>query len=137
MRWAFSALAALLLIGCAAFYEPPLPLECYELTTYREITYWVYVNVRYEPDPEYYDDWKLPGRTLADGAGDCEDRALLWCAIVNEVLGEAPMLTTWYSSTSSNFHAQAECRGYVFGNIPEYDRPVARLTYRQALSLAH
>jgi hypothetical protein len=46
---------------------------------------WVYQHIQYKTDQELYgrqEYWAYPEETLANGAGDCEDMAILFAAIV-------------------------------------------------------
>lgn len=68
--------------GCAAYIIPTPAFDSLE-----EIGDWVKETIEYIPDDPGEDDWQTPRETLARGAGDCEDRAILWMKLAYDNLG--------------------------------------------------
>ena len=90
-------------------------------------------NVPYQYDEDFCgksEYWKYPVETVFDGAGDCEDTSILYCAIM-KALGYDTAIATLSVSDTSRFISSSSASAnhcmsllYVDGVTPESDAVV-------------
>jgi hypothetical protein len=85
-------------------------LPDYGAENLEELTYAIYDNIEYLYDVD--DEWQYPEETIELGTGDCEDFALLFCAMANDQFGVEPdmsILMYRYPGTNDIYqHAVAD-----------------------------
>lgn len=121
MKRAFLYIIALapILIGCdpMGFMDATYDLPAFASLV--EANNWVHETIAYETDSDIdldpNEDWKLPDRTLADQAGDCEDMAALLGFIAIEEFGvDTARLVALRSDTTTMGHMVVEIAGIYY-----------------------
>ncbi len=110
----FLVLFALLFSSCAIPNYTDVP----NISDSAEADAWVHDNIDYALDIDQYgqeDYWASPYETLRNRAGDCEDKAILFLAIMKRSTGAEGELVIY--ADVDWVHAAAKVNGYTFGYI--------------------
>lgn len=83
-------------------------------------------NIRYQSENK--DEWATPAETLRRGYGDCEDIALLKCAILNS-LGKKPAFVIVRDLIKRQDHALCICEGRVLDSFNTLTLPIDEVQY--------
>lgn len=115
--------------------RPEVTTEIPTFETPAEVWEWVLRTIRYEADPgtEY---WKTPEQTLADGYGDCDDRALLTLWICYQRFGVKGELGIYFDHGVDRFHAAPWIDSKPIGNVEKTRVLVFLWPYDAAMSMA-
>lgn len=112
LMYSLMIMGGALLCACPSSPELPRTFE-----TLVGIDQYVRGTIRYEWDT--FDEWQTPEETLARGAGDCEDMAILWLYIAEKSGFGKGVMGLYRSENWSRFHAVAELDGHKFNVNPE------------------
>lgn len=91
--------------------------------TIRAIQNWVRDNISYVPDPRLYEMLQTPPQTLHIGTGDCDDKTILVCALL-ETLG----FDTELLAVGGTGQGWAPTCGPP-GSVPEYSHVLGAVRY--------
>lgn len=104
-------LIMILFFSCNPYLErewdklPELLLEWDEINSFQDIEVWIFSNIKYKKDNKDY--WQFPDETILKETGDCEDMALLFCAMSNKLLHKKPMLAKYYYTNYNKYHVES------------------------------
>jgi hypothetical protein len=96
------------------------------------------VDIAYRSDIDLYsavDYWAAPDQTLANMAGDCEDKAILFAYIAREQFNKRPEIIE--EALDGGFHVYVKIGETIYLTYSRGEAPIVRQwTYEEALWIA-
>lgn len=132
--WGWKALKVPVAMVPPAMQLADLRLEVAGLESVQGVDIYINGNVLYRPERE--DEWTSPAETLMRGHGDCEDPALLKCAVLN-AMGKEPALVIVRDLIKRQDHALCICEGRVLDSFNTLTLPIDEVQdYRPVMGYA-
>lgn len=103
-------ISTLALLSCQPYINekwdelPGLIGEWDNIKSLPDIESWINAHIKYKDESK--DFWQYSSETLLWGHGDCEDKAILFCAMANKLFNKKPMLALYYYNYYK-YHAEA------------------------------